>query len=179
MARRILNAIDDDVISGEEAAVLSHLYPDGASLPVKDGVIYPGTPIGRDGEPVEGLRVVGNYPAVHDFSKFAARAAMEAKVVLGYDMRDTPANRLVVQDWIYRKLASRNVRLLHISKVLPLAVNMVFLNTSYELEVKAAMSSPEIRARIQAAGGGYLGPLSRLLVFLGFLREASPLPAAR
>jgi hypothetical protein len=144
LGTQMLAALDQDIIPDSEFSRLCVLEEDGCEPAIARGYVL-GNPV-FDGEVVEGGRIVIGHRE-HNFAKFAARIATEAKMVLGYDLKPTNANRLVVQDWMYRRLHKVNVRTVHIAKILPIAIPMAFFRTRDEMDVVEALESSALRSR--------------------------------
>lgn len=82
------------------------------------------------------------------YARWACRLASEYKLEFGIPKR-TEANRMMVREVLYKRLAKRNTRHRHMRSVLPLAIELVFLKDASELELDQLMRQPEmvLRAR--------------------------------
>lgn len=82
------------------------------------------------------------------YARWACRIAAEYKLEFGIPRR-TEANRMMVREVLYKRLAKRNTRHRHMRCVLPLAIELVFLKDASELELDRLMRQPEmvVRAR--------------------------------
>lgn len=82
------------------------------------------------------------------YARWACRLASEYKLEFGIPRR-SEANRMMVREVLYKRLAKRNTRHRHIRSVLPLAIELVFLKDASELDLDRLMRQPEmvVRAR--------------------------------
>lgn len=92
------------------------------------------------------LAVVGGESK--GYARWACRLAAEFKLEFGIPKR-TEANRMMVREVLFKRLAKRNTRHRHMRAVLPLAIELVFLKDANELELDRLMRQPEmvVRAR--------------------------------
>lgn len=80
------------------------------------------------------------------YARWACRLASEYKLEFGIPKRTT-ANRMMVREVLYKRLAKRNTRHRHMRCVLPLAIELVFLKDSSEMELDRLMRQPEMVCR--------------------------------
>lgn len=80
------------------------------------------------------------------YARWACRLASEFKLEYGIPKR-TEANRLMVREVLYKRLAKRNTRHRHMRSVLPLAIELVFLKDASEMELDCLMRQPEMVKR--------------------------------
>lgn len=92
------------------------------------------------------IAAVGDEPK--GYARWACRLASEFKLEFGIPKR-TEANRLMVREVLYKRLAKRNTRHRHMRSVLPLAIELVFLKDATELELDRLMRLPEMVERAQ------------------------------
>lgn len=144
LSTRMQAALDEDIVPDSAIHALVTMEEDGCERALIGGDTVG---VAYEGEVVRNVRVVTTSHRMQDFTKFAGRVAVEAKMVLGYDLEPTKANRFMVQDWMYRRLHKVNVRTAHIAKILPIAVPLAFLRTRGELDVVEALESRDMRYR--------------------------------
>lgn len=82
------------------------------------------------------------------YARWACRLASEFKLEFGIPRR-TEANRMMVREVLYKRLAKRNTRHRHMRSVLPLAIELVFLKDASEMELDRLMRQPEMVVRAQ------------------------------
>lgn len=91
-----------------------------------------------------------DIPVIYDlpttYGRWAGRLACEYKLRYGIPKR-TEANRLVVKEWLWKRLEKKNTRYAHMRSVIPLALEMVFLKDATDLELDSIMLDPEMVAR--------------------------------
>lgn len=80
------------------------------------------------------------------YARWACRLASQYKLEFGIPSR-TEANRAMVREVLYKRLAKRNTRHRHMRCVLPLAIELVFLKDSSEMELERLMRQPEMVQR--------------------------------
>lgn len=85
----------------------------------------------------------------HNFTRFAYRLSIKAKLKFGYDLKPTVANRQVVHEWLVRHMRDMNVRTTHIARVLPIAIPLVFVKDKYQLDADNALAGAPMRRAAQ------------------------------
>lgn len=141
-AHALLAAHDGELLSDAQYCLVGELDEKGQAPAV-----------GADGRPVgaavtaEGVAIPVMAATKFPFERFAARLAAEAKIALGYNLKPTEANRMVVHDWLHRRMHKANVRTQHIVQVLPRAIVLTFLKTREEVELDEALNSEAMRQR--------------------------------
>jgi hypothetical protein len=86
-------------------------------------------------------------PNRHSGGRLVAKAIGKAKVKLGVDVQDTPANRAVARDLIEKYLVSHHHRECYHVRDVPLAVEIVFTPSLVEMYVMLWRESPECKER--------------------------------
>jgi len=82
------------------------------------------------------------------FSRISSVLAEECKLCLPGLVKDNPANRMVVRKWMAdRLLSADSIRRKHKSRILPLATALVFIPTSYEIDVVRIEATDEVVTR--------------------------------
>lgn len=97
-------------------------------------------------EELSGVYIAAAGSESKGYARWACRIASEYKLEFGIPKR-TVANRLMVREVLYKRLAKRNTRHRHMRCVLPLAIELVFLKDSSELELDKLMRQPEMVCR--------------------------------
>jgi len=69
-----------------------------------------------------------------DRFRFCTHLAAACKNEIAGITVETVANRLVAQRWLQKAMVERGMRIMHITQMLPLAVEAVFIPNQYELE---------------------------------------------
>lgn len=109
------------------------------------------------------------------YARWACRLASEYKLEFGIPKR-TEANRMMVREVLYKRLAKRNTRHRHMRSVLPLAVELVFLKDASEIKIDKLMRQPEMVARAREsvqpywAGRSLIGRVARAVLPSGAFR---------
>lgn len=75
-------------------------------------------------------------------------AAMCKNEVAGISVY-TEANRLVAHRWLHKAMVERGMRTMHITQMLPLALEAVFVPNQYEIEAAQLAQSRAIQQRIE------------------------------
>ncbi len=116
----------------------------------------------RDGRPVTALKPEGQ----RQFYRFAAVVAREVKNRMGCPKR-TPANWLVAQDLVQKVLAEKHVRKVDRHVFAPLATQMVFVPTKYDVMGRKFAQSCEVAMREAEFDGTRLSWWRRLFGVAG------------
>lgn len=100
-----------------------------------------------------------------DLTRFAAVLAGDVKMRLGTCPKPTEANRLVAWDLLNKACVARDVRKVDRMRFCQVAIEMVFLPDSLDVEMHKMRRSYAVRDRLAAMKCGD-GPLDRILEYL-------------
>ncbi|APG76268.1 hypothetical protein 1 [Changjiang tombus-like virus 5] len=115
--------------------------------------------------------VLGNVEATvprargEDLTRFAAVLAGDVKLKLGTCPKTTEANRLVAWDLLNKACVARDVRKVDRMRFCQVAIEMVFLPDSLDVEMHKLRRSYAVRDRLAAMKSGD-GPLDRVMEYL-------------
>jgi len=94
--------------------------------------------------------------SVQNHVPFAGRIGRECRNKFAFKER-SGANYLVAHKWIYDQLTSRGVRPAHISKILPLAIEVAFVPTDAEIAAAQYRVSSDTRRRLELGHTNWTG----------------------
>lgn len=87
--------------------------------------------------------------------RYISELVDECKIAIEGVGVETQANRLVAQRWLSKRMSSRGMRVCHIKTILPIAVEMVFVQNEYEIIAHQLRSSRAILQRKALAAEKY------------------------
>jgi len=105
--------------------------------------------------PPDGCYVTGSKTSYRDRPSYLAEVVAECKISIEGITKETAANALVGRRWLSKKMQGDGLRPTHIARILPTAVEMLFVPDKYELEAEQFRLSKAVLNRLDEYQTGY------------------------